>query len=27
VLAPTLIAFILLERAFVRGISVGGVKG
>ncbi|PZA08570.1 MULTISPECIES: carbohydrate ABC transporter permease [unclassified Meiothermus] len=27
VLAPTLIAFIVLERAFVRGISVGGVKG
>ena len=27
VLAPTLIAFVLLERAFVRGISVGGVKG
>jgi sn-glycerol 3-phosphate transport system permease protein len=27
VLAPTLIAFILLERAFVRGISLGGVKG
>ncbi|RIH85333.1 L-arabinose transport system permease protein AraQ [Calidithermus terrae] len=27
VLAPTLIAFVLLERAFVRGISLGGVKG
>ncbi|WP_018465166.1 carbohydrate ABC transporter permease [Calidithermus timidus] len=27
VLAPTLIAFMLLERAFVRGISLGGIKG
>jgi sn-glycerol 3-phosphate transport system permease protein len=27
VLAPTLIAFVLLERAFVRGISLGGIKG
>lgn len=27
VLAPTLLAFVLLERSFVRGISVGGVKG
>lgn len=27
VLAPTLIAFVLLEKAFVKGLSVGGVKG
>jgi sn-glycerol 3-phosphate transport system permease protein len=27
VLAPTLIAFIVLQRAFVRGLSVGGIKG
>jgi len=27
VLAPTLIAFVFLQRAFVKGISVGGVKG
>lgn len=27
VLAPTLIAFIALQSAFVRGLAVGGVKG
>lgn len=27
VLLPTLIAFVVLERAFVRGLSMGGVKG
>jgi sn-glycerol 3-phosphate transport system permease protein len=27
VLLPTLIAFVVLERAFVRGLSMGGLKG
>jgi len=27
VLLPTLIAFLLAQRAFVRGIALGGLKG
>lgn len=27
VLLPTLLAFLLAQRAFVRGIALGGLKG